>query len=152
MLLLVERRSDSILSSDAGQVLSKYSVNISEPITKHEIDELRSKAIVTCNGYTPPSGDSLKACDRFASPCLFHIVDDPCETTNLASELPEIVATLKAKLDYYGNIAKPIRNKPADSLCDPANFGGVWTWWYDELNITTQSSGTQCLDSVGFRI
>ena len=103
--------------------------------------EIRQKAKVTCNGYTPPNNNSIWSCDPIKSPCLFDISNDPCETTNLASILPDFVMKLQSKLDYYGNIAKPMRNKPGDRRSDPANFGGIWTWWYDELNISTNNSG-----------
>lgn len=139
--------SEAILSSSVGQVLSKYSrthktqsqnevQNDMEIISNEEIVEIRSKAQVTCNGHMPPANNSNQACNPIISPCLFDIFSDPCETTNLAKQFPDILMKLEAKLNYYGRIAQPIRNKPADPRCDPANFGGIWTWWYDELNTT----------------
>lgn len=128
-----ENYSDSILASDAGQVLIKYSKTAYGRISKHEIDELRSKAQVTCNGHTPPKFNSISACNLLKSPCLFDITNDPCETTNLASKLPKIVESLQTKLDYYGWIAEPRRNRPGDPRSDPAKFNGVWTWWFDVI-------------------
>lgn len=145
--------SQEILSSEVGQLLSKYSSTKknqtenyvgtnSDIISDVEIDEIRTKAKVTCNGFTPPGdNNSVKSCNPLVSACLFDINNDPCETTNLASQFPEIVRKLELKLDYYGRIAKPIRNKPGDPRSNPATFDGVWTWWYDELNITTTNSG-----------
>lgn len=143
--------SEAILSSPAGEILSKYSKthktqlqndvpSETETISKEEIDEIRSMAQITCNGHTPPANDSNKACNPLESPCLFDISHDPCETTNLATQFPDIVKKLEAKLDHYGSIALPVRNRPADPRCNPANFGGIWTWWYDELNITASHS------------
>lgn len=142
--------AQAILSSNVGQALSKYSTTnkqqtenyvgtTSETITDDEINEIRQKAKVTCNGFTPPNNDSIKACNPIVSPCLFDIHNDPCETTNLAKYFPDIVKKLQSKLDYYGRIARPIRNKPGDSRSNPADFNGTWTWWYDELNITTNA-------------
>lgn len=147
-----ENYSEAILTSDVGNVLLKYSTTQRiqfqnwvgsnyGTISDDEIVEIRQKAAVTCNGYTPPNNNSIWACDPIESPCLFDIYSDPCETTNLASQYPDIVKKLQSKLDYYGRIAKPLRNKPSDRRSDPANFGGIWTWWYDELNITTTNSG-----------
>lgn len=144
--------SEAILASNAGQVLLKYSTtkrNLfqnwlgtdSGPISNDEITEIRLKAQISCNGFTPPSNNSIWACDPIVSPCLFDIFSDPCETTNLASQFPGIVRNLQSKLDYYGKIAEPIRNKPGDPRSNPANFGGIWTWWYDELNVTASNSG-----------
>lgn len=144
--------SDAILSSKVGQALLKYSktkrirflnesTNLST-ISKEEIVEIRQKAHVTCNGLKPPAIDSIKSCDPQVAPCLFDISNDPCETTNLASDFPNIVSELQMKLEYYASIAAPQRDHPTDLRCNPANFGGVWTWWYDELNITMHSSSS----------
>ncbi|XP_031636044.1 arylsulfatase I-like isoform X2 [Contarinia nasturtii] len=146
-----EKYSEAILSSNVGQVLQKYSTSNrnkfynyvetdSHTISADEINEIRFKAKVTCNGNIPPNNNnSVAACNPIISPCLFNISDDPCETTNIAAQFPDIVKKLESKLDYYCEIAKPIRNKPGDPRSNPANFGGIWTWWYDELNITTQT-------------
>lgn len=149
-----EHYGKAILSSRAGQILKKYSKTYkAQPrndgqqgkgiISTSEIEEIRAKAQVTCNGHVPPANNSDEACHPVTSPCLFDIVNDPCETTNLAKQFPDILQKLQAKLDYYGRIALPIRNKPADPRCDPANFNGIWTWWVDELNVTkiAKSSG-----------
>lgn len=129
---------EAILSSIGGRALSKYSktkeISTSGILTANEINEIRSMAQITCNGHTPPNENSHKACHPLVSPCLFDIFDDPCETTNLARKFPQIVQKLKAKLEHYGKIAAPLRNKPADPKCNPANFRGIWTWWADEMN------------------
>lgn len=146
--------SDMILSSNVGKALSKYSkssknqsqntIEASEEIiSAEEIDEIRSKAQIMCNEFSPPAIDSTAHCNPMVSPCLFDIQNDPCETTNLALQFPNVVSKLKAKLELYGRTAKPMRNKPSDPRSDPINFGGIWTWWYDELkmNETTLNSG-----------
>lgn len=146
--------SDAVLSSRAGQILKKYSKTYQSQsrndgpngkgcISNDEIEEIRSQARITCKGHVPPANNSEQACNAVASPCLFDIVNDPCETKNLAKQFPDILHRLVAKLDHYARIALPIRNKPGDPRSDPANFGGIWTWWYDELNIKNpNSSGT----------
>lgn len=133
---------DEILSSVGGRILSKYSKTKKLStngehggiITANEINKIRSMAKVTCKGHTPPNKNSNMACHLLESPCLFDIFHDPCETTNLARKFPKIVEKLRTKLNYYGEIAAPFRNKPADPKCNPANFKGTWTWWTDELN------------------
>lgn len=137
-----KKYGEVILSSIGGRILSKYSKskrilandNHDGIITTDEINKIRSQAQITCNGHTPPNDGSHLACHPLVSPCLFDILNDPCETTNLAGKFPKIVEKLKAKLDYYGKMAAPFRNKQADPKCNPANFNGTWTWWTDELN------------------
>lgn len=144
--------SEIVLNSDVGKALLKHVdsnkckaehfVGIrSRGITESEVTNIRQQAQITCNGYTPPINTSVTSCNPVEAPCLFDILNDPCETTNLALEFPEVIRKLQAKLNYYGSIAKPPRNKPADPRCNPANFGNIWTWWYDELNITSTASG-----------
>lgn len=138
----------AILSSNAGKALSKYSkmkrnqyqtkeISHLQIISTEGISEIRSKAQVTCNGHKKPEPNSINACNPLETVCLFDILNDPCETTNVASEFPEIVSKLKEKLDYYGSVAKPPRNQPLDTRSDPANFGGIWTWWYDLMKYTS---------------
>lgn len=150
-----ENYGKAILASTAGQILSKYSKTIKNPsqsndrndqgiISEDEINKIRAEAIVTCNGYEPPANNSVEMCDPMVASCLFDITSDPCETTNLASQYPDVVMELEDKLDFYGSIALPIRNQPPDPQCNPANFGGIWTWWIDEMNNSSiQNSGEQ---------
>lgn len=133
-----------ILASDAGQALKQFSFtktkhNSTDKITDEEINKLRARAKITCNGYKIPVNNSIESC--IESPCLFDIEDDPCETTNIADKYPSIFEDLKQRAEYYGRISKPMRNKPGDERANPQHFDGVWTWWYDELNIETKSSG-----------
>lgn len=143
-----DQYGEAILTSNAGHALLKYAIQNKEEndiglnsvtISGDEVNEIRTQAQITCNGFTPPSNDSTEACHPITSPCLFDILSDPCETTNLASQLPDVLARLQSKLDYYGSIAKPTRNKPGDPKSNPENFNGTWTWWFDELNSTANS-------------
>ncbi|KAH6939120.1 hypothetical protein HPB50_015774 [Hyalomma asiaticum] len=61
---------------------------------------------------------------------LFNIVEDPCELNNLASKLPNVVASLKKRLDAYGAAAAPVRNNNTkDPASFPENHGGTWAPW-----------------------
>ena len=46
-------------------------------------------------------------CDSY---CLFNIDDDPCEVNDLSKEFPDILATLKKRLDIYRQSIVPPRN------------------------------------------
>lgn len=143
---------DSVLASDVGQALlpfsaSKSKLNANGPITATEIADIRRKAKISCNGLRPAANDSIFACDPLTSPCLFDLDNDPCETNNIAALFPLIVQRLETRLDHFKNISQPIRNTDGDPRSNPQSFGGVWTWWYDELHI--ESSGeTMRLDSM----
>lgn len=146
-----ENYAQAVLSSDAGQALFKYSFSNIESegneigyrgMTITEINELRRSSEITCNGFERPAKDSPYYCNATVSPCLFDLSTDPCEMRNLANERPDILAKLQDRVNYFGKIAKEPRNKPSDPRSDPANFGGIWTWWYDELR-RMESSGMQ---------
>lgn len=97
-----------------------------------EIQRLRRKARIDCNGQRRPSENDSFYCNPFKKPCLFNITQDPCETTNIAELFPQIVKRLEADLHYYEKIAQPPRNKPADICSDPSRFNNTWTWWLEE--------------------
>ena len=46
-------------------------------------------------------------CDSY---CLFNIGDNPCEVNDLSKEFPDILATLKKRLDIYRQSMVPPRN------------------------------------------
>lgn len=153
--------AQTILSSDVGQALYKFSFaknnesNENEignqGITMHEINELRRISKITCKNIAKPSIDSSFYCNATVSPCLFDLSNDPCEMRNLAHERPDILARLKEKIDFYGKIAKKPRNKPMDPKADPRYYGGIWTWWYDEIKIA-QSLGIKLSADQTFSI
>lgn len=131
--------ASEILASDVGRALAKF---VESPvksdykhkvrITHDEVNEIRSKARITCKGKTPPSNDPSTVCDAVVAPCLFDLMNDPCETTNLAATMPGLLAQLEREVNYYGRIAKKPRNKPGDPNSNPGFYNGTWTWWYDE--------------------
>lgn len=141
--------AQTILASDVGQALYKFSFARNESnkneighqgITIPEINELRRITKITCKNIAKPSIDSPFYCNATVSPCLFDLSNDPCEMRNLAHERPHILARLQEKVDFYGKIAKWPRNQPRDPRADPGHYGGIWTWWYDEIK-NAQSSG-----------
>lgn len=143
---------ESVLASDAGQALSPFSMTRSKQtssrtITTNEINDLRRKAKISCNDLRPAQNNTIFACDSMAAPCLFDLDNDPCETSNIAALYPNVVRQLANRLEHFKNIAQPARNVPGDIRSNPQDFGGIWSWWYDELHI--ESSGeTMRLDSM----
>ncbi|KAL7034084.1 hypothetical protein ACKWTF_007851 [Chironomus riparius] len=95
------------------------------PTMKSEIiKELMKNASTMCNENTP-----VTKCDPKSSPCLFNIIDDPCEMNNLAESYPEKVDFLLAGLKRYSEVMLPSIRKFSDPLCDPKNFNNTWNWW-----------------------
>lgn len=143
---------ENVLASDAGLALLPYSNSKSKQnphsrMTATEVNDIRRKAKISCNGLRPAANNSFFACDAVTAPCLFDLENDPCETSNIAALYPHIVKLLENRLEHFKNMSETPRNVPGDPRSNPQNFGGVWTSWYDELHI--QSSGeTMRLDTI----
>ena len=65
---------------------------------------------------------------------LFDIEADPTETTDLSGQHPEVVAQLRARLDYFVNLSIPQDHGSFDPNSNPSRFGGVWTPWLGDSN------------------
>lgn len=88
------------------------------------IKELMRKASTMCNKNIP-----VTKCEPRTSPCLFNIIDDPCEMNNLAESYPEKVDYLLNGLKRYSEVMVPSIRRFSDPLCDPKNFNNTWNWW-----------------------
>lgn len=100
-----------------------------ETLNAKKVLELRKKSIISCNEVKNP----LSPCNSSEKPCLFHIINDPCERNNLADFHPEITASLMQKLEALKKSAMPTRRTgKSDERCDPSNFNGTWNWWIDD--------------------
>lgn len=126
-----QKYGESIMNSPVGQALAKYSTRnlCSSVIEKHRRD-----AIITCNNVPIPTEKKFQ-CFPMESPCLFNIVEDPCERRNIASLKPYTLRMLENEV-YKLRLKSPeVRNKPGDPRSNPGNFDNTWTWWYDELGV-----------------
>ncbi|XP_049268992.1 arylsulfatase B-like [Rhipicephalus sanguineus] len=84
----------------------------------------RQKATLTCGNVATANFSSD------TSVYLFDVVADPCELNNLASRLPNVVASLKKHLHEFGAAALPVRNiRAIDPKSFPENHGGTWAPW-----------------------
>lgn len=74
-------------------------------------------------------------CKPLVAPCLFDIINDPCEQNNLANSRDYRVRfeIIKSRYEEILKTAVPSQRKPADAACDPRNFNNTWTWWQGEL-------------------
>ncbi|KAL1485794.1 hypothetical protein MTO96_031744 [Rhipicephalus appendiculatus] len=84
----------------------------------------RQKATLTCGEVASANFSSD------ASVYLFDVVADPCELNNLASMLPNVVASLEKRLEVFAAAALPVRNiVTIDSKSFPENHEGTWAPW-----------------------
>ncbi|KAF5291764.1 hypothetical protein FQA39_LY14252 [Lamprigera yunnana] len=91
-------------------------------LTKGKILKLRESATIgNCrrnyNGHTCNKGEM----------CLFDIVNDPCEATNVMHKYPEIVRNLEKRLSYFWDQLVPQKNRPVDPMSNPKFHNRTWT-------------------------
>ncbi|XP_037050736.1 arylsulfatase B-like isoform X2 [Bradysia coprophila] len=122
---------ESIMNSTVGRALSNFATSNLNALT---IEKHRQSSIITCNNVPIPT-DKQYQCRPLEAPCLFNIVNDPCERRNIAPLRPVTLRMMQNEIDKLRLKALPIRNKPGDERSNPAYFENTWTWWYDELGI-----------------
>lgn len=88
---------------------------------------LRDAARVECG-----KEDHQTPCNPLKRPCLFNILDDPCERNNLAKTKPEIVRLLLSQLSEHVLLTVPSLRQPSDSRSDPKFFNNTWSSWIDD--------------------
>lgn len=84
--------------------------------------------IVQINCGPKPTNASTN-CNLRKEACLFNIKADPCEYMNLNHLLPDVVAELEKRIDFYRESMVSPANKGPDPRGDPARHGGVWVPW-----------------------
>ncbi|CAH0561205.1 unnamed protein product [Brassicogethes aeneus] len=107
---------------------NKFSVNILDEKT---VLKLRDEATVKCKNVDLHEQDPSQVCDPMKSPCLFNIVEDPCEMVNLAVSRPNVVYNMEQTMLRYRKTLKPMINVPRDPNADPAKWNGTWVNWLD---------------------
>lgn len=112
----------SVLNSTAALNLPKLSIE--------QIKNLREKSTTKCENST-----NVKHCNPLKSPCLFNILNDPCERNNLADEFPDKVQFLLSRISHHIVEMVPSIRKPPDLRCDPKFHNFTWTWWLEEKEI-----------------
>ncbi|XP_065078329.1 arylsulfatase B-like isoform X2 [Ochlerotatus camptorhynchus] len=100
-----------------------------ESISKDTIKYLRKHARVNCT-----RAPDAKKCNPLIRPCLFDIINDPCELNDLSQKFVHKCRELRSTVQAYRRLAVKPRNKPADPTANPANHGGIWTWWMPDLS------------------
>lgn len=79
----------------------------------------------------PPPAGAESSCTPEASPCLFNVVEDPCEYYNVAGENQQVVQALQKRLEHYKLRRKPSPADVADPLASPTLYNNTWVPWLD---------------------
>lgn len=141
-----DRYGESVLNSTTGRALAPFSFSLTEgfgvPLGARQVEQLREQSVVGCKGVPMPSAATdLAACSPLVAPCLFNVLDDPCERRNLAVLQPSVVAELTQRVNAFRRTAVKPRNRVGEERSNPKYFNGTWTWWYDELGLADHSNG-----------
>lgn len=103
----------------------------SHTATETEINEIRELATVKCifdSQY--PATDCNPSVTK--QPCLFNVVEDPCEMHNLVNTEETITRKLYNRLTTQRQSLVSEINKPLDyDGANPAKFNQTWSPWQD---------------------
>lgn len=120
-------KTKSVLNSKVNTAILNSTPN-GIPLTKEKIKQIR-KSLKVKQTATKRLND-IK-CSQNNGTCLFDLIEDPTETTNIAKANPHIVRKLKRSLDYYRTQLVPSRNVPADDNSNPKYCFDTWFPWLD---------------------
>ena len=118
-------------TSLANQLLVKFRREKARHTEKRSLDRIK-KGEVTCG---PPPPNAMHNCQGGKKPCLFNVVNDPCEYENVAAEQPDILARLLRRLQHYNQTAVPPLRKPSDPRANPIYWDYTWTNWMDYVSV-----------------
>ncbi|GAB0100714.1 hypothetical protein DMENIID0001_167970 [Sergentomyia squamirostris] len=123
---LANKYPELVMASDTWKSLSPFALR---QLTPGGINKIRKNARVICQPKIPFS----IGCNPLFGPCLFKIIDDPCELNNLITTFPMQAYLMKVMLNKEkANIVYPI-NRPSDyEACNPDLYNGTFTWWLDQ--------------------
>lgn len=137
---------ERILRSAVGRALLPYSFSLTAghgvPLTADHVEQLRTGSVVGCRDIPVPAAGDTHECKPLQAPCLFNVVEDPCERRNVAGTRPEVLQAMQLAMEGFRRSAVCLRNRPSEERSNPAYFNGSWTWWYDELGLPDHNGGS----------
>ncbi|GAB0096041.1 hypothetical protein DMENIID0001_114920 [Sergentomyia squamirostris] len=133
-----ETYTEMILNSSVWRILNSFD---NSNLNTDDVLRIRSQASIKCNTDSLPS----VPCFPLLKPCLFNTDRDPCELANMADAEPERVLSLRQAVDELSVSMLPPINVKGDPQCDPAQFGGIWTWWLDEIEAREANDDSEIL-------
>ncbi|XP_023316845.1 arylsulfatase B-like [Trichogramma pretiosum] len=116
---------EGVLKSPAALGIRTLAANDQLPKDGKIIQQLRTKArIADCR----PKTSNYTDCEDH---CLFDVIRDPCETTDLSKKYPEKVTILDAYMRDWRAVLSNQTNTYIDPAGYPENFDGYWMPWLD---------------------
>ncbi|KAF7992279.1 hypothetical protein HCN44_001604 [Aphidius gifuensis] len=110
-----------VLNSTVNLVIKKIAKS---SINEKQILNLRQESQITCKPLDKVSSN----CSNL---CLFNIVNDPCETTDVSAEYPGVISNIENYISYYQSVLMNQTNAPVQPESFPEHFHGVWMPWLD---------------------
>uniref|UniRef100_A0A182Q886 Sulfatase N-terminal domain-containing protein n=1 Tax=Anopheles farauti TaxID=69004 RepID=A0A182Q886_9DIPT len=128
--------SDQLTEGDYySQLTSAETIGATMNLSETQVLPIRQAATIACPKDVPEV-----SCEPLKRPCLFNIIEDPCERQNLADQYPDVLNDLQADVALYRRNSVRPRNQPPDGLSDPSLYNNTWTWWQDELDAKDEFS------------
>lgn len=109
----------------SGVLQSDTNVALNGQITEDSIYQIRKRLDLNgCNGRNFTQIN----CDAF---CLFDLLRDPCETTDISGEEPEVLREMKDKLgQFWGQVVSHKVGEPEENA-NPRYYNDTWVTWMD---------------------
>jgi arylsulfatase B len=109
---------NSIFDSMAWKALPKSAL-----LNSTEIKKWRSKARFECGC------SKVNNCSLLNGPCLYDILNDPCERNDVSKVYPYQMQTMQNLRNYaLLKLKKSLRTSPNETA-DPKYFNNAWQWW-----------------------
>lgn len=110
-----------VMSSLAGRAISDIT---KKQLTAKKIQQLRQNTKVICKHPK----DLTYCIDH----CLFDLSIDPCETTDISQNNPEIAVYLRNYIDDYRKVVVNQIYQPIDPASYPEYWNGTWMPWLSD--------------------
>lgn len=105
------------LESYAKTIFESESSKFLPELNLETIKSMRERATVSCD-------NTAIHCNPLKAPCLFNIIEDPCEMNNLAATHPDKLNFMLTRLEHHLRNLVPTRRRFTDDNCDPKFFNG----------------------------
>lgn len=112
---------EELITSPTWQALQQYSP---DPNLKYKVRKLRQDSKVMCDHNFA----QVPNCTA-DSPCLFNILDDPCEQDNIANLYPKFVYFIEKLIESYERTGVPDTPLISDPASNPEFFNNTWSIW-----------------------